>query len=130
MYCSSKFLGFSFSCPLVSDISLYNSSHSPWEFAEKLSILLHVCLLHDSSLCICVRLLLCLHKEDQRVRRYKYLESNAQNSSFHCSDTLHIHIYILRWRLNMFPSLSHQHKSGTLIICLFLKKPLSFDMRV
>ena len=34
---------------------------------EELSVLLHVCLLHDSSLCIRVGLLLCIYKEDQRI---------------------------------------------------------------
>ena len=83
--------------------------------AEELQILLHVYLLNDASLCICVCLLLGLHKEDHGVRAYNYLEGDAQNSCLHCSDSLHIHSHVVRGWLNSFPSVSHQHKPGYII---------------
>ena len=87
--------------------------------AEKLSILLPVCLLNDPSLYICFFILLGLHQEDHGIRELINLESNGQNPCLHCFNSLYFHINVVSWWPYCLPSVSHLHKSGKRIILLF-----------
>lgn len=77
--------------------------------AAKLPVLLHICLLCNSSLLIYTWLLLGLHHEDQELGGNINLESNDQNSCIYCSNNLQFRLCLVCWRPHCFPHVSHQH---------------------
>lgn len=79
---------------------------------EKLSILLYVCFLCNASLSIYSWILLGLHQEDPGLGGHINLESNDQNSCFHCTNNILLHCCLVCWRAHCFSYISNQHKPG------------------
>lgn len=80
--------------------------------AAKLSVLLHVCVLDDSPLYICLCILLGLHPENHGIGGDNHLESNDQDPRFDCLNSLHFYFNVVCWRPHCFPLISHRYKSG------------------
>lgn len=92
----------------------WNLTHFSFWFAAKLSVLLHVRLLNDYSMHICLWVLLGVNKENNGCGGQDNLEGNDHDACLHSTDNLHVYCSVVCWWPYSVSFVSHWHKPGNL----------------
>jgi hypothetical protein len=98
----------------LTKISLFRADNSFFfkSAAAQLSFLLHVCILNDITLPLCIWLLLGVHNQNQRRRKFVDLESNAKDSGINRFDHLLLHMCMVCGWFVCLPFLPDEHEPG------------------